>query len=172
MNTSVENAIKERFVSFYKAMNDWYLYCISLDKDETLTYFEKTNKQKEEIKVIFDRYCTKRERKKGLPNIISYEVLSSEDDLPKMTVTSVNIDMKERIAILEVEIEDSLSSKYQYIFKNCRGEWLIDSRKRYSYWKKKVDNRGIIKLSIKKYTQVMKELFRTIQSTLINLNSG
>ena len=77
------------------------------------------------------------ERKNGLPNIISYEVLSSEDDLPKMTVTSVNIDMKERIAILEVEIEDSLSSKYQYIFKNCRGEWLIDSRKRYSYWKKK-----------------------------------
>ena len=59
MNTSVENAIKERFVSFYKAMNDWYLYCNSLDKDETLTYFEKTNKQKEEIKVIFDRYCTK-----------------------------------------------------------------------------------------------------------------
>ena len=116
MNTSVENAIKERFVSFYKAMNDWYLYCNSLDKDETLTYFEKTNKQKEEIKVIFDRYCTKRERKNGLPN---------------------NIDMKERIAILEVEIEDSLSSKYQYIFKNCRGEWLIDSRKRYSYWKKK-----------------------------------
>lgn len=62
MNTSVENAIKERFVSFYKAMNDWYLYCNSLDKDETLTYLEKTNKQKEEIKVIFDRYCTKRER--------------------------------------------------------------------------------------------------------------
>lgn len=137
MNTSVENAIKERFVSFYKAMNDWYLYCNSLHKDETLTYLEKTNKQKEEIKVIFDRYCTKRERKNGLPNIISYEVLSSEDDLPKMPVTSVNIDMKERIAILEVEIEDSLSSKYQYIFKNCRGEWLIDSRKRYSYWKKK-----------------------------------
>ena len=52
------------------------------------------------------------ERKNGLPNIISYEVLSSEDDLPKMTVTSINIDMKERIAILEVEIEDSLSSKY------------------------------------------------------------
>ena len=93
-------------------------------------YLEKTNKQKEEIKVIFDRYCTKRERKNGLPNIISYEVLSSEDDLPQMTVTSINIDMIERIAILEVEIEDSLSSKYQYILKKYRGEWLIDSQKR------------------------------------------
>ena len=79
----------------------------------------------------------KGKEKNGLPNIISYEVLSSEDEIPKMIVTSVNIDMKERIAILEVEIEDSLSSKYQYILKNCRGEWLIDSRKRYSNWKKK-----------------------------------
>ena len=136
MDTSIEDTIKERFVSFYKAMNYWYLYCNNLEEDETLTDLEITNKQKKEIKAIFDKYCTKKERKNGLPNVISFEVFSSEDDFPKMTITSINIDMEKRIAILEVEIEDALNSKYQYIFKNCRGEWLIDSRKRYSYWKK------------------------------------
>ena len=49
MDTSVENTIKESFVSFYKAMNDWCLYCNNLDKDETLTYLEKTNKQKKKV---------------------------------------------------------------------------------------------------------------------------
>jgi len=118
MDTSIEDTIKERFVSFYKAMNYWYLYCNNLEDDETLTDLEITNKQKEEIKAIFDKYCTKKERKNGLPNVISFEVFSSEDDFPKMTITSVNIDMKKRIAILEVEIEDALNSKYQYILKN------------------------------------------------------
>lgn len=115
MDTSIEDTIKERFVSFYKAMNYWYLYCNNLEDDETLTDLEITNKQKEEIKAIFDKYCTKKERKNGLPNVISFEVFSSEDDFPKMTITSINIDMKKRIAILEVEIEDALNSKYQYI---------------------------------------------------------
>ena len=110
MDTSIEDTIKERFVSFYKAMNYWYLYCNNLEDDETLTDLEITNKQKEEIKAIFDKYCTN---------------------------TSINIDMEKRIAILEVEIEDALNSKYQYILKKCREEWLIDSRKRYSNWKKK-----------------------------------
>lgn len=137
MNTSVENTIKETFVSFYKAMNDWCLYCNNLDKDENLTYLEKINKQKKEVKAIFDRYCTKKERKQGLPNIISYEVISAEEDFPKMTVTDINIDMAERTAILEVEIKDSLNSKFKYRLKKCRGVWLIDSRKRYSCWKKK-----------------------------------
>lgn len=137
MDTSIEDTIKERFVLFYKAMNYWYLYCNNLEDDETLTDLEITNKQKKEIKAIFDKYCTKKERKNGLPNIISFEVFSSEDDFPKMTITSINIDMKKRIAILEVEIEDALNSKYQYILKKCREEWLIDSRKRYSNWKKK-----------------------------------
>ena len=50
MNTSVENAIKERFVSFYKAMNDWYLYCNSLDKDETLTYLRKQINRKRKLR--------------------------------------------------------------------------------------------------------------------------
>jgi len=137
MSTSVESTVKETFISFYKAMNDWCLYCNNLDKDQNLTYLEKTNKQKKEIKDIFDRYCTKKERKRGLPNIISYEVFSSEDDFPKMTVTGIKIDMEERIAILDVEIEDPLKSKFQYTMKKCRGIWLIDSRKRYSCWKKK-----------------------------------
>ena len=44
MNTSVENAIKERFVSFYKAMNDLNLYCNSLDNDETPTYLFSQNR--------------------------------------------------------------------------------------------------------------------------------
>ena len=117
MNTSIEDTIKERFVLFYKAMNYWYLYCNNLEDDETLTDLEKTNKQKKEIKAIFDKYCTKKERKNGLPNVISFEVFSSEDDFPKMTITSINIEMKKRIAILEVEIEDALNSKYQYILK-------------------------------------------------------
>ena len=117
MDTSIEDTIKERFVSFYKAMNYWYLYCNNLEDDETLTDLEITNKQKEEIKAIFDKYCTKKERKNGLPNVISFEVFSSEDDFPKMTITSINIDMEKRIAILEVEIEDALNSKYQYILK-------------------------------------------------------
>ena len=115
MDTSIEDTIKERFVSFYKAMNYWYLYCNNLEDDETLTDLEITNKQKKEIKAIFDKYCTKKERKNGLPNVISFEVFSSEDDFPKMTITSINIDMEKRIAILEVEIEDALNSKYQYI---------------------------------------------------------
>lgn len=63
MDTSIEDTIKERFVSFYKAMNYWYLYCNNLEDDETLTDLEITNKQKKEIKAIFDKYCTKKERK-------------------------------------------------------------------------------------------------------------
>ena len=121
MDTSIEDTIKERFVSFYKAMNYWYLYCNNLEDDETLTDLEITNKEKEEIKAIFDKYCTKKERKNGLPNVISFEVFSSEDDFPKMTITSINIDMEKRIAILEVEIEDALNSKYQYILKKPVG---------------------------------------------------
>ena len=53
MDTSIEDTIKERFVSFYKAMNYWYLYCNNLEDDETLTDLEITNKQKKEIKGYF-----------------------------------------------------------------------------------------------------------------------
>ena len=54
MDTSIEDTIKERFVSFYKAMNYWYLYCNNLEDDETLTDLEITNKQKEEIQMIIE----------------------------------------------------------------------------------------------------------------------
>ena len=56
MNTSVENSIKERFVSFYKAMNDWYLYCNSLDKDQYSVNFYDASASKLNISLILSLF--------------------------------------------------------------------------------------------------------------------
>lgn len=63
MDTSIEDTIKERFVSFYKAMNYWYLYCNNLEDDETLTDLEITTKKKRRLRLFLINIAQKRKEK-------------------------------------------------------------------------------------------------------------
>jgi predicted CopG family antitoxin len=124
------------FQSFIKEKYEWEVHCNLLDKDKSLSNDEKLEKQKKSISDIFNKYCTQKERKEGLPNIISYNIVTVEEEFIEEKITDIE-EVTSNKVILSTERKDSLNSKYQYIFERKRGVWLIDSKKRYSNWKQK-----------------------------------
>jgi hypothetical protein len=130
--------IQDRLLAFLEEMNKWEQFCNEVERDDSLTFYEQSAKQQEAIHKIFDEYCTKKERKYGRPTTISYSIEDSDDcDIIEEKITNIEEkDSKNKVIVL-TEQNDSLNSKYQYLLVKNKGIWLVDSKKRYSNWKKK-----------------------------------
>lgn len=122
--------------SFHEEMYKWEIYCNNIDSDKSFSAEEKLEKQKSMILGIFNKYCTKKERKEGLPNVISYPIIDGRDKPIEEDILSIE-ESSENKAIVTVQKKDSLQSKLQYLLIKKKGNWYIDSKKRYSNWKKK-----------------------------------
>ncbi len=128
--------IKNMMLLFFEEMNAWEKYCNTID-ESSLSYEEKKAKKVEKVTKIVDKFFTKKERKMGLPNCISYGVEGSYEYNPEEeTVISIEIDKSK--AIVSTKKDESELNKY--ILKKTKGHWLIDSKKNYSSWKGKWEN--------------------------------
>ena len=122
-------------VSFMEELHKWEKYCNVIDKDTALSNDDIFNAQKEKAVAIFDKYCTIKERKFGRPTTISYTTDISENDGISETIKNIEGCDAPNKAIVETEDENLF--KYQYTIVKKKNKWLIDSKKRYSSWKKK-----------------------------------
>jgi hypothetical protein len=122
-----------KMTGFLKEMYEWELLCNKVDQDKSLTFEEQEYKQKEPLIKIFLKYCTQKDRTNGKPNVISYGnyIDEHEEKILKIIQEKENrIDVYTQGATGEI-------GKYLYIFTKTKGEWLIDSKKRYSRLKNK-----------------------------------
>lgn len=122
--------------SFNEEMYKWEMYCNNIDSDKSFSTEEKLEKQKSMVSGIFNKYCTKKDRKEGLPNVISYPIIDGRDKPIEEEILSIE-EIAENKAIVSTQKKDSLQSKLQYLLIKKKGNWYIDSKKRYSNWKKK-----------------------------------
>lgn len=125
--------IRDLVETFILKMSEWESLCWKIDKDTTLTFDEKFQKQKSKVIKIFDVYCTDKERKYGRPTTISY---GSEYDPENEKVITIEEGASKSKAIVHTETTSELPTKYQYVVVKKKGKWLLDTKKRYSTYKK------------------------------------
>jgi hypothetical protein len=123
--------------SFIKSDNKWEDYCNLIDKDTSLSREQIFNRQKEKLVEIFEKHCTAKERVLGRPTSFSYSIRKPEDTFADEKIVTIEEGSSKNKAIVFTEKSDSLQSKYQYSLQKKGDVWLLDSKKRYSSWKKK-----------------------------------
>ena len=63
---------KNVVVDFIKEMNLWEKECNNIEKEVSLSYQEKTERKKELLVKLFNKFCTNKKRTYGRPNVIDY----------------------------------------------------------------------------------------------------
>ena len=130
--------VQERLHSFITKMNEWEMECNNVANDKALTFKEQFEKQKKLVEKIFDEFCTKKERKQGRPTTISYGSDNSYNYDPKLeAITKIEETDDDKKIIAYTETTGDLPMINQYLMVNKNQKWLIDTKKRYSNWKKK-----------------------------------
>ena len=102
---------------FIEKMHQWEIECNTIALDNSLTFQEQFSLQKGNLLEIFDFLCTKKERKNGKPNTISYGSNGSYEYDPSKYVITYR--------------EDPLDEKFHYVLIESNGKWLIDAKKIY-----------------------------------------
>lgn len=131
-------SIKKVIYSFFSEMNKWEKICNQIDNNRDLSFEEKELKQKELVTKIVDKFLTKKERKMGLPNNISYGHEGSYTYDPNEEEI-ISIEIEKNKAIVTTQREKPIKDANKYILKKIQGTWLIDSKKNYT-WEKKWAN--------------------------------
>ncbi|MDR1451151.1 MAG: RhsIA family immunity protein [Helicobacteraceae bacterium] len=127
MNKELKKSVNDLVKNFIKEMHCWEIFCNEIDKSD-LHYLEIEAKQREYVKNIFDKYCTQKDRKQGLPNCMSYGVNGSFRYNETEDIIKIEQENKNRILVItngENEVD-----KYMYIVLLINGKWLIDNKKR------------------------------------------
>ncbi len=132
------NNIEKVIYSFFTEMNKWEKFCNQIDNNNNLSFEEKELRQKELAVKIVDKFLTKKERKMGLPNNISYGHEGSYTYNPDEEKI-ISIEIKKNKAIVTTQREKPIKDSNKYILKNVRGIWLIDSKKNYTWEEKWVN---------------------------------
>lgn len=135
-----EALIQRQINSFFVEMNKWEKFCNSLEDDSSISYQEKEELQKMRVSEIFKKYCTRKERLQGKPNIISFGQMGSYIyNIEEEKIREIVFDSS-LMSTVSTEREQPMSEMYQYTIKKIKGIWLIDSKKRYSTWERKWKN--------------------------------
>ncbi len=131
-----ELKIEQLVYSFFVEMNKWEKYCYKVDRDKSLSFEEQELKQIEKATEIVDKYFTKKERKMGLPNCISYGHEGSyRYNIEEEKITSIEIEKNK--ATVTTQREKPMNEQYIYTLKSIKNDWRIDSKKRFSVGKEK-----------------------------------
>lgn len=126
---------KNRLSDFIKEMNAWEIECGRIE-DENIDEAEQFELQKNMLEDIFARYCTDKKRINGRPNTISYGEEGSFDYDPKEEKIIDTNEEKDKI-LITTQREVPMKEQFVYTLIRNGGVWLLDSKKRYSTWKKK-----------------------------------
>ena len=120
--------IDELMHSFFTEMNNWERFCNQIDRESTFSYEIKSKKQKDEVRKITDKYLTKKERKMGLPEFISYGDEGSYSYNPDEEEIVV-IEIIKNNATVTTARKKPIEQQYRYFLKKSKDGWLIDSKK-------------------------------------------
>ena len=136
---TMNKEIEALMYAFFTEMNKWEKFCYEIDYETQLTVEEKLSEQRKEAKKIVDRFLTKKERKRGLPDNISYGHEGSYKYNPEEEkITAIEVEKNK--AIVTTRREKPMKRSIMYILKKQKGQWLIDSRKKYSSLREKWEN--------------------------------
>ena len=132
-----ENQILEVINSFILEMNNWEKYCEVIYQDKSLSLEQQLELQKIKVQHIFEKYCTKKDRLLGRPNVISWGHEGSYDYDPlNEEISDVSFNGENQATVSSVQ-KLPMEQSFKYILKKRKGSWLIDSKKRYSERKEK-----------------------------------
>lgn len=132
-----KNIIEKLVEDFIVEMNEWEKYCNKVEQDDTIEYETELKMQQKKAEEVFSKYCTKKDRKLGLPENISYGTEGSyEYDPEQEKVTNISIDSKTKATVSTFK-EFPMKEEKKYFLKKVKDIWLIDSKKRYSEFKDK-----------------------------------
>ncbi|OCG00762.1 NTF2 fold immunity protein [Gilliamella sp. wkB112] len=129
MNT--EKAIKEKFYSFSKEMNEWEVETKKKYDEIGMTNYAQV--AGENLKVIYKKYLTNKDRKLGRQSVPNAG-FPPEYDPQQETIQNISIDGNK--AIIETKwvhpANQNFAVIYRYTMKLQNGEWLLDTKKKYS----------------------------------------
>ncbi|EJE3221906.1 hypothetical protein M4E85_000101 [Salmonella enterica] len=120
-----EDAIKV-FSSFAKEMNKWEIsYHTALRGDR------RADKEpyREKLNAIFEKYCTKKERKYGRQTAMDV-CFPPDYDLDNDEILDIEINKNK--AIITVQKHTGFKDKFRYTLHFKNNEWRIDKRERFS----------------------------------------
>ena len=133
---NIENILKELLSSFIREMNEWEKLCNKTDSDNSLTHDAQMALLKEAKEKIFDKYVTQRKRVRGGPDEISYGQEGSYDYDPENEII-FEITVDKNKATISTQNSIPMEERKQYLLKRTKTGWLIDSKKRYSFYKER-----------------------------------
>ena len=125
---------KNKLSNFIKAMNSWEKACNRIE-EEDIDETEQFRLQKQMLTEIFSEYCTERKRQNGRPNTISYGEEGSFEYDPKEE-RIITASESENKVLITTKRERPMQEEFIYTLLRKGGNWLLDSKKRYSKWKK------------------------------------
>ncbi len=134
----IHKTIENLVYSFFTEMNKWEKFCYEVDNNKNILYEDKRTEQKKEAERIVNRFLTNKERKMGLPNYISYGHEGSYKYNPEEEKI-ISIEVEKNKVIVTTFREKPIEDYNKYVLKRVKENWLIDSKKNYS-WKEKWEN--------------------------------
>ena len=120
---------KNVVVNFIKEMNLWEKECNNIEKEVSLSYQEKTERKKELLVKLFNKFCTNKKRTYGRPNVIDYGTNGYYEYDPDKEVIEEVTEENKKIIVITYR-ESPLKTKYMYILLKKGEYWLIDSKKK------------------------------------------
>lgn len=137
MNYSENDAIKV-IDDYFVMMNEWELKVINLYKVENGGPQKNQEKMRDELRLIHDRFLTKKERKTGRVATMVVSLGDPVYDLKKETVVKVEEVPSGFFVYTKKEyVEDDYSEDYRYNLKSTKEGLLIDHKERYSDYEDK-----------------------------------
>ena len=127
----------ENDVAEFVGDKGWEVACNEIDSEKNIDYHARIEEQKRLLLSIFAEFCTERERKNSRPMTISYGTNGYFDyNIEQEEIVDVLEEKSNRIVVLTRREVPTLQ-KMQYVFLYKKGEWLIDSKKKFYKLKQK-----------------------------------
>ena len=119
---------KNVVVDFIKEMNLWEKECNNIEKEVSLSFQEKTERKKELLVKLFNKFCTNKKRTHGRPNVIDYGTNGYYEYDPDKEVIEEVTEENKKIIVITYR-ESPLKTKYMSILLKKGAYRLINSKK-------------------------------------------
>lgn len=126
---SVVDEVSVVVESFIKELHQWEILCNVIGQDKSLSYQEQFDLQKSALIDVFDKYCTKRVRKNGKPNVVSYGYGDSYDYDPSEEIITDVVVVSKVKCLVNTHRKNPLDESFQHTLVRDNDRWLIDTKK-------------------------------------------
>lgn len=110
---------KQVFLDFMTKMCEWETYAIQVGLAQHIEEHRKV------VEVIFNTYCTKKDRKQGKPSVLTASPISNYDI---ETQPIYKIDEIKNKVIIYTKQTNKFENNFRYTLISKNGKWLIDKK--------------------------------------------